>query len=128
MAVSRALFSSERQDWETPQALFEALDDEFRFDLDVCATAQNTKCRRFFSPAVDALRQTWRGTCWMNPPYGPKIGCWMRKAFESSLNDFAMRGEIRLVRGRLRFGSGRYTAPFPSAIVVFKPKTYRSFP
>jgi phage N-6-adenine-methyltransferase len=55
------------------------------FDLDVCATAENAKCPRFFSPEQDGLQQRWDGRCWMNPPYGRKIGVWVRKAWESAL-------------------------------------------
>jgi phage N-6-adenine-methyltransferase len=143
--INRALFSSNRHDWETPQDLFATLDAEFGFDIDVCATTETAKCRRFFSPQQDGLRQAWRGVCWMNPPYGSALPKWIAKAYEESLHgatvvclvpartdtkwwhDFAMRGEIRLIQGRLRFGRGQYTAPFPSAIIVFRPKRYLSW-
>jgi hypothetical protein len=36
-----------------------------------------------------------------------------------------MKGEIRLLRGRVRFVGGNHSAPFPSAIVVFRPPQYR---
>src|SRR5438034_1015706 len=83
---------------------------------------------------VDGLKQTWRGVCWMNPPYGRQIGLWIRKAYESSLNGVtivslvpartdtawwheyaANASEIRFIRGRLRFGNSANPAPFPSA-------------
>lgn len=75
----------------------------------------------------------------MNPPYGRAIGKWMRKAYESSLagatvvclvpartdtrwwHDYAMRGEIEFIKGRLKFGSAKANAPFPSAVVTFRP-------
>lgn len=75
----------------------------------------------------------------MNPPYGRTIGDWMRKAYESSQNgatvvclvpartdtvwwhDYAMRGEIEFIKGRLRFNGHKNSAPFPSAVVVFRP-------
>jgi site-specific DNA-methyltransferase (adenine-specific) len=75
----------------------------------------------------------------MNPPYGRSIGRWMKKAWEASRSgatvvclvpartdtkwwhDFAMRGEIKFLKGRLKFGGCTKSAPFPSAIVVFKP-------
>jgi phage N-6-adenine-methyltransferase len=140
--LNSALFSSDRHDWETPDAVFSALDAEFGFEIDVCATAETTKCSRYFSPDQDGLKQPWRGVCWMNPPYGSALPRWMAKAYSSSLHgatvvclvpartdtrwwhDFAMRGEIRLIQGRLRFGAARFTAPFPSAIIVFRPKRY----
>ena len=143
--INRALFTSDRQDWETPDDIFRALDAEFGFDIDVCATADNAKCRHYFSPNQDGLSQPWHGVCWMNPPYGAGIPKWMAKAYRESLrgativclvpartdtvwwHEFAMRGEIRLVQGRLRFGHARHSAPFPSAIIVFRPKRYLSW-
>jgi len=134
-------FSSANCEWATPQWLFDALDREFGFTLDPCATAGNAKCKRFFSRADDGLRQSWAGeVVFMNPPYGREIAAWMRKAWESALHggdtvvclvpartdtnwwhDYAMRGEVRLLRGRLKFGGAKYGAPFPSAVVVFRP-------
>ena len=132
-------FSSERHDWETPQYLFDGLNAEFGFDLDVCATAATAKCRRFFSLEDDALSKLWAGVCWMNPPYGRQIEQWMRIAVESALagalvvclvpartdtrwwHQYATRGEIRYLRGRLKFGQAVNSAPFPSAIVVLRP-------
>ena len=143
--LNRVLFSSERHDWETPEGLFASLDAEFGFEIDVCATPENTKCVHFLSPEQDGLRQAWLGVCWMNPPYGPALQKWMAKAYSESLqgatvvclvpartdtrwwHDFAMRGEIRLIQGRLRFGRAPSTAPFPSAIVIFRPKKYLSW-
>ena len=117
------------------------LDREFGFKTDVCALPGNAKCERYYTPETDGLAQTWRGTCWMNPPYGRSIGQWMEKAYQSSLagatvvclvpartdtawwHDWAMHGEIRFLRGRLKFERDGSTdsAPFPSAVVVFKP-------
>lgn len=143
-SLNPGLFSSKRDDWATPIDLFRLLDIEFGFELDVCATRENTKCNAFFSPEVDGLKQKWRGICWMNPPYGVAIGEWMAKAYLSSLegatvvclvpartdtrwwHDFAMRGEIRFLRGRVSFGDGKKSAPFPSAVVIFRPKRYLS--
>lgn len=144
MSLNQGLFSSQRQDWETPPELFRMLDAEFGFELDVCATASSAKCREFFSPEVNGLEQAWRGVCWMNPPYGKAIGRWLAKAYLASLagatvvcllpartdtrwwHEFVMRGEIRFLQGRLKFGRGKHSAPFPSAIVVFRPKRYLS--
>ena len=134
-------FQSDKQDWETPQDFFEELDDEFHFTIDVCATAYNTKVFAcYFSPTDDALTSDWEGVCWMNPPYGREIGKWMKKAYEESQkgstvvclvpsrtdtawwHDYAMKGEIRFIRGRLKFVGAENSAPFPSAIVVFTQK------
>jgi phage N-6-adenine-methyltransferase len=135
--VSRALFGNRRTDWETPPELFERLDREFRFTLDVCATRANRKCTAYFSNERNGLRQAWSGRCWMNPPYGRAIGRWIAKALQESRKalvvallpartdtawwqDGVMRArEIRLLRGRLRFVGAKAPAPFPSAIAVF---------
>ena len=138
--MDRAVWASSATDlWATPQDFFDRLNEEFGFNLDVCALAENAKCDRFFTPEIDGLAQSWEGVCWMNPPYGRGISAWMRKAFDSSLqgatvvclvpartdtawwHDFAMRGEIRYVRGRLKFGGHKNSAPFPCAVVVFRP-------
>ena len=135
--------SSNTDEWSTPQDFFTALDAEFGFTLDVCATPENAKCPRFFTEEDNGLEQSWAGeTCWMNPPYGRAIGEWMRKAYKEAQSgatvvclvpartdtawwwDTAMMvwpHGIRFVRGRLKFGGSRDNAPFPSAVVVFKP-------
>ena len=141
MSVNPALFTSKTDLWETPQDLFDELDAEFGFDLDVCALPENAKCEHFYTPESDALWQDWRGVCWMNPPYGRQIGRWIQKAYESSLegatvvclvpartdtawwHDYCMKGEIRFLRGRVHFwkdGRPIDPAPFPSAVVVFR--------
>jgi site-specific DNA-methyltransferase (adenine-specific) len=133
-------FSSKTCVWATPQDFFDKLDAEFGFALDVCALRENAKCKRYFTPEVNGLVQEWRDVCWMNPPYGREIGRWVAKAFESARNgatvvcllpartdtawwhDYVMQAcEIRFVRGRLRFGGAESGAPFPSAVVVFRP-------
>ena len=37
---------------------------------------------------------------------------------------YAMKGEVRLLRGRLRFGDAEANAPFPSAVIVFRPRAF----
>lgn len=137
-------YMSRTDEWATPQWLFNALSKEFRFTLDPCASEKNAKCRRYFTKEDDGLAQDW-GTevVWMNPPYGRVIGRWMKKAWETSLaggmvvclvpartdsrwwHDYAMRGEVRLLVGRIKFGNAKTRAPFPSAIVVFRPPIFR---
>lgn len=132
-------YSSASPEWETPQDLFDKLDAEFQFDLDVCATPENTKCRSFYTAEADGLAQSWLGAdCWMNPPYGAEIGAWVEKAYRTAEEggrvvccllpartdtgwwwDFCRYGEVRFLRGRLRFGGGENGAPFPSAVVIF---------
>jgi phage N-6-adenine-methyltransferase len=134
-----AMMSSTTDMWETPKWLFDQLNNIYRFTLDVCAVPENAKCERFFTPGQDGLAQEWTGTCWMNPPYGRKIGKWIKKAYESAQagatvvcllpartdtawwHDYCMKGEITFLRGRIKFGQAKNSAPFPSAIVVFRP-------
>jgi phage N-6-adenine-methyltransferase len=67
-----AHFTSATDLWSTPQDFFDRLDRRFGFTLDVCATAENTKCAAFYTPADNGLMQPWTGVCWLNPPYGPR--------------------------------------------------------
>lgn len=133
-------FSSATDMWATPQAFFDKLNAEYGFTLDACASHENAKCQFYFTKEVNGLSRKWSGVVWMNPPYGREIGDWMRKAYESSLSgatvvclvpartdtkwwhDYAMKGEIDFIRGRLKFGNAKSHAPFPSAVVVFKPE------
>lgn len=138
MSMTTGMFSSNTDLWETPQYFYDELDREFNFDLDVCATEDNRKCARYFSDEENGLLQEWNGVCWMNPPYGRKIGEWVKKAYEESLNgatvvcllpartdtrwfhNYCTKGEIRFIKGRLKFGGSKNSAPFPSMVVVFK--------
>lgn len=138
--MNRDVFASSKTDeWETPKDFFDKLNEEYNFTLDVCATHQNAKCAKYFTKEMDGLQQTWEGRCWMNPPYGREIGKWMQKAYESVKkgdaelvcclvpartdtgwwHDYAMKGRVEFVRGRLKFGQGKNNAPFPSGIVIF---------
>lgn len=139
MKMDRAVWASSATDlWATPQDFFDKLNAEFGFTLDVCASPENAKCERYFTKADDGLTQLWTGICWMNPPYGREIGKWMRKARESNAtgatvvclvpartdtawwHEYAMHGEIRFIRGRLKFGGHKNSAPFPCAVVIFR--------
>ena len=134
------MFSSEDMTWATPQDFFDKLDKEFHFTLDPCCVPETAKCDTYFTPKEDGLKQSWQGhTVFMNPPYGRAIGNWLKKAYEGSLrqntkvvclipsrtdtkywHDYCMKAsEIRFVKGRLKFGDSKNSAPFPSAIVVF---------
>ncbi len=136
-------YSSESIYWETPQWLFDALDKEFGFTLDVCATPDNTKCQRYFTEEDNALLKDWGAeVCWMNPPYGDQIRKFMAKAHNASQSGatvvclvpartdtlwwhkFAMKHSIRFLRGRLKFGKSDQSAPFPSAVVVMRPEKF----
>ena len=133
------MFSSKTDLWATPQDFFDALDKEFRFETDVCALPENAKCARYFTPDQNGLAQEWTGVCWCNPPYGRKIGDWVKKAAESAkagavvvmllpartdtrgFHDYIYgKAEIRFVKGRLKFGDATESAPFPNMVVVFR--------
>ena len=132
--------------WETPQDFFDKLNEEFGFTLDPCCTKENAKTDIYFTEKEDGLNQSWEGyKVFMNPPYGTQISKWVKKAFEESQKgvlvvcllpartdtrywwDYCMKGEIRFIKGRLKF-KGRntkgelvnYPATFPSAVVIFR--------
>lgn len=132
------MFSSKSDLWETPQDLFDKLNAEFRFTLDVCATADNAKCLRYYTPEQDGLSQPWEGIVWCNPPYGRGVGAWVQKAARSALAGATVvmllpartdtrwfhrwiyrRAEIRFLPGRLKFGGAKNSAPFPSMVCIW---------
>ena len=134
------IFSSKTDLWETPQEFFDELDTEFHFSLDACALPENAKCARYYTPEQDGLSQPWTGVVWCIPPYGRKVGTWIKKAAQSAaagatvvmllhartdtrwFHDYILgKAEIRFVRGRLKFGGAKNSAPFPSMVVVFRP-------
>lgn len=130
------MFSSSTDLWSTPDDIFKKLNDEFGFTLDVCATSENHKCSKYYTKEQDGLSKEWDGICWMNPLYGKEIAQWVKKAYESGCivvclvpartdtkwwHEYCMESsEIRFVKGRLKFGNSKNSAPFPSAIVVFR--------
>lgn len=144
----KTLFSSKSEHWETPQELFDALDREFHFTLDPCASPENAKCKKFFTEDDDGLKQDWGGhRVFMNPPFSReytkrtsrRISDWIRKAYLESQkpntivvcllpartdtkwwhNYVMLAPEVRFVKGRLKFGDQKNSAPFPSVIVIF---------
>lgn len=142
------MFSSKSDDWETPQWLFDELNREFHFTLDPCADKHNHKCEKYYTKEQDGLSKCWEGErVFCNPPYGREIGKWVRKAYETQksawnykyktivvmlvpartdtkwFHDYIYNKEnveIRFLKGRLKFGSSKNSAPFPSMIVIFK--------
>lgn len=137
--------TSKLHDWSTPRSLYDSLDKEFHFSIDVCASDWNTKHDRFWTIDDDALSKDWSGeTCFMNPPYGRAIGRWIQKASKEaakgativalipSRTDTAYwhdyiegKHEVRFIRGRLTFerpgNESKHPAPFASCIVIFRP-------
>lgn len=165
---TEVMFSSKTDEWETPQWLFDKLQEQYgEFTLDVCATRDNKKCRDFYSRELDGLKHSWQGEiCWMNPPYGdPEYPCkpnckkkcckergyhnqeykpgiidWVKKADEEAQKGecvvFALlpartdtkwfhdhiykKYAFSFIKGRLKFGGCKNSAPFPSMVVIFR--------
>lgn len=142
---TEVMFSSKSETWETPQDFFDKLNEEFHFTLDACATSENAKCEKFYSPEIDGLSQPWDGVVWCNPPYGRNIWRWVFAASVASgargstvvmllpartdtkwFHDYIYgKAEIRFVKGRLKFGKSKNSAPFPSMVVIFRPNSSR---
>ena len=135
--MDKILFSSNKEDWETPQNLFNQLNKEFNFTVDVASSEENHKCNRYYTEKENGLLQDWNNeTVWCNPPYGRKIGDWVKKASESKATVVMLlpartdtkwfheyiynKAEIRFIKGRLKFGNSVNSAPFPSMIVIFR--------
>tara|TARA_R100001463_G_scaffold136612_1_gene202547 strand:+ start:2548 stop:3027 length:480 start_codon:yes stop_codon:yes gene_type:complete len=142
-STRKTMFSSATNEWPTPIEFYNKLDKMYRFSLDPCCTKESAKCPHFFTEEDDGLAQSWQGhTVFMNPPYGSEIKHWVKKAYEESQkhmtlvvalipartdtqywHNYCMKAsEIMLVKGRLKFGDGTGSAPFPSAVVVFGDK------
>lgn len=135
-----ALYTSNSDEWATPQELYEDLDAEFCFTLDPCATDENHKCNQYYTQSDNGLLQNWGGErVFCNPPYSD-VGAWVEKAYRESCKDNTLvvlliysrtdtryfhdfiyqRAEVRFVKGRLKFGNAKNNAPFPSMIVIFR--------
>lgn len=134
------MFSSETDQWATPQYFFDELNAEFHFTLDPCADEFNHKCEKYFSKEQDGLLQSWENDIvFCNPPYGREIYDWVKKAYEEYnkgatvvmlipartdtkwFHEFIYtKAEIRFIKGRLKFGNSKNSAPFPSMVVIFK--------
>ncbi len=131
-------FSQDSDEWGTPQWLFDSLNKEFGFTLDPCSDGDNAKCVNFYTMRENGLLRDWKTeTVFMNPPYSD-VAAWMRKAYGAAQegatvvclipartdtkwwHEYCMKGEIRFLRGRLKFGDAENSAPFPSAIIVFR--------
>ena len=140
MKNKQALYTSKSDEWATPQSLFDELNAEFGFNLDPCATKENAKCERFYTAECNGLAQNWGGyRVFCNPPYS-KIAKWVEKCYREGHKDdttvvllipartdtkyfhnyILHRSEIRFIKGRLKFGDGKGTAPFPSMVVIYR--------
>ena len=138
---TKVLYSSKEEKWATPQDLFDKLNGEFHFTLDAAASPDNAKCTNYFTEEQDGLVQSWEGhTVWCNPPYCRKTGLWVKKAYEEHqrtgctvvmllpsrtdvrwFHDYILgKAEIRFIKGRLKFGGSKNSAPFPSIVVIYR--------
>ena len=125
---------------EHPPEFFQALDREFSFTLDPCATEENHKAPNFYTIKEDGLAQSWAGqVVFCNPPYS-QAAQWIEKAYQEGHqanttvvllipartdtryfhNYILNRSEIRFIKGRLKFGGSKNAAPFPSMIVIYR--------
>lgn len=141
------MFSTGKDDWETPQDFFDKLNDEFHFTLDPCCTPENAKCPKYYTPEDDGLSKDWQGEIvFCNPPYSKKSKdspgqeAWIKKCYEEGqkLNTTVVmllpsrtdtiafhtyiyhKAEIRFIKGRLKFGGSKDAAPFPSMVIIYK--------
>lgn len=145
------MFSHARDEWATPEWLFEELDTEFRFGLDAAASDENATCTVFWTTVDDALTRDWypgRGRAvWLNPPYsqcrafiakaaheaaqGCTVVClvpsrtdtrwWHEHVWDATKHQCRPGVELRFLKGRLKFSGSTNSAPFPSVVVVFRP-------
>jgi len=129
-------------EWATPDEWFAYLDLEFSFTLDPCCQTDTAKTKRHFTPSENGLSQSWaEERVYMNPPYGKDISKWMDKAYTEARDNlalvvclipasvdtrwwhsFASKGEVRFPVGRIKFAGADSCAPFPVAIVIFRPR------
>lgn len=132
--------SSGNDEWETPQDFFDMLNDEFHFNIDPCASSSNHKCDLYYTVNDDGLKKSWGGyRVFCNPPYS-QIAKWVEKAYVEAMkpntivvllipartdtkwfhNFLYGHAELRFIKGRLKFGSAKYNAPFPSMVAILK--------
>lgn len=136
--MNKVLFSHKSDEWETPQDLFNKLNDEFHFELDVCASHSNHKCPLYFTKLDMCLPNAWDNyRVWCNPPYSD-IPFWVKRCSEHSalavmllpartdtkwFHEYCYNKpnvEIRFIKGRLKFSNSKNSAPFPSMLVIFR--------
>lgn len=126
-------FSSVNPNWRTPTFLYEELDKEFQFNYDPCPIPSEREIN-----GIDGLFSEWGKRNFVNPPYSHNLIQWIKKGYDESLkgklvvflipartdtkwfHEYCSKGEIRFIRGRLKFQGAKYNAPFPSMIVIFR--------
>ena len=145
--MDKVLLSTGKDDWETPIQFFNKLNEEFKFTLDPCCGIETAKCSKFYTKNEDGLKQNWENEIvYVNPPYSKKTKdnpgqeAWIKKCYEEGQRTIVVmllpartdtiafhkyiygKAEIRFLKGRLKFVGAKATAPFPSMVVIFRPK------
>jgi phage N-6-adenine-methyltransferase len=127
--------------WSTPQPIFDVLNKEFEFQVDLCADPDNAKCKNWLDRQV-SLDTDWsgEGTAWLNPPYGKDITDWVRKAARTNRrivgflpgrtnapwwHDHVMQAiELRFVRRKVSFANGegcKGVPPWGAVVAIWEP-------
>jgi len=139
MSLNQGMMTSGSDEWTTPSALFRALDRRFGFELDPAATRENALCPMYFTKEDSGLLKSWRPwRVFVNPPYS-RVADWMRKCMDESekgcplicalipartdthwWHAYVKQADlIWFLKGRLKFGDGAGSAPFPSALAFW---------
>src|SRR5262249_37770074 len=131
--------------WTPPDLLDRVVRCLGGIDLDPCSnsrTSPNVPALRHFTREDDGLAQPWGGKVFINPPYARDItGRWVQKLLaeydggavaaalallpnptDTPWFQAISRYPCCLVRGRVKFINGAYSATFPSAVVYLGPR------
>lgn len=140
------MFSSKEEKWQTPDDVFNKLNEEFNFTLDPCCQHDSAKCQKYYTPVENGLIQSWENEIvFVNPPYGRELKKWVKKSHDeviengstvvmlipartdtSYFHDYIYnKFEIRFLRGRIKFVNPETkkqgdSAPFPTMIVIMR--------
>lgn len=139
--INKWLYTSKTDDWSTPQDFYDKCNEEFWFEVDVCADDANHKCDRYYTKEDDWLSKDWDNQIvWCNPPYGKEISKRVKKWSEARgwvvvmllpartdtrwFHDYVYhKSEIRFIKSRLYFWKWEDRAPFPSMLVIYRDGT-----
>lgn len=131
-------FKSESIEYSTPLKIVEPLIEEFRLTRDVCASSTNNKLPDYWTKEHDALSQSWKGNCWMNPPFSRDLSKWVKKAYRDTEQfggtkvclipvrsntkwwaEVVLKSEIRFINGEVNFNDETRGLWLPMCIVIF---------
>lgn len=145
--INKGMFTNNSNEWCTPRQLYDELNKQYHFDIDLASSDENHLCDHYFTKKNDALANEWGGhVAFCNPPYGKEIGKFVEKAYKTVMDNRYKTiivmlipsrtdtkywhnyifncpyASIKFLKGRIKFvmdGEIQQSAPFPSAIVVF---------